>query len=67
MSVPRSYALAGPAYLAALLAVDTQVGARGQLVLGAADVRRARRGARAAPPLARALALGVVASRRSAR
>ena len=27
MSAPRWYALAGPAYLAALLAVDTQVGA----------------------------------------
>ena len=32
----------GPAYLAALLAVDTQVGCRGQLALGGADVARAR-------------------------
>jgi len=35
MRAPRSYALAGPAYLAALLAVDTQVGRDGQYALGA--------------------------------
>jgi hypothetical protein len=34
VSVPRRYALAGPAYLAVLLAVDTQVGLRAQLALG---------------------------------
>lgn len=34
MTVPRSYALAGPAYLAVLLAIDTQVGLRLQIVLG---------------------------------
>ena len=34
MSVPRWYVLAGPAYLAVLLAVDTQVGLRAQLALG---------------------------------
>ena len=33
-SVPRWFAFAGPAYLAALLAVDTQVSLRGQLALG---------------------------------
>ena len=36
MSLPRWYAVAGPAYLATLLAVDTQVGLHGQLVLGGA-------------------------------
>ena len=64
VSVPRWYAAAGPAYLAALLAVDTQV--------GLARAARARRGdlARArsprcgrSPPLARAQALGVVVVR----
>ena len=44
MSVPRWYAVAGPAYLAALLAVDTQVGLQVQLVLGAMTWRRAPRG-----------------------
>jgi hypothetical protein len=34
VSVPRGYALAGPAYLAVLLAVDTQVGLGAQLALG---------------------------------
>jgi hypothetical protein len=34
VSVPRWYAAAGPAYLAALLAIDTQVGLHVQLVLG---------------------------------
>jgi hypothetical protein len=35
VTVPRWYAAAGPAYLAVLLAVDTQVGLEVQLVLGA--------------------------------
>ncbi len=35
MTVPRWYAAAGPAYLAVLLAIDTQVGLDVQLVLGA--------------------------------
>ena len=43
VSVPRWYAAAGPAYLAALLAVDTQVGLGEQVALGVADVGRARR------------------------
>ena len=34
MIVPRRYAIVLPAYLAALLAVDTQVGIHGQLALG---------------------------------
>jgi hypothetical protein len=34
VSVPRGYALAGPAYLTVLLAVDTQVGLGAQLALG---------------------------------
>ncbi|MDX6466635.1 MAG: hypothetical protein QOI27_1675 [Gaiellaceae bacterium] len=34
MSVPRWYAAAGPAFLAALLAVDTQVGLGAQVALG---------------------------------
>ena len=48
MRVPRSYALLGPAYLAALLAVDTQVGAARAGLARARDLRRARRCARAA-------------------
>ena len=32
--IPRWYAAAGPAYLVALLAIDTQLGYHGQLVLG---------------------------------
>jgi hypothetical protein len=35
VTVPRWYAAAGPAYLAVLLAIDTQVGLGAQLVLGA--------------------------------
>jgi hypothetical protein len=35
MTAPRWYAIALPAYLAALLALDTQVSLRGQLALGA--------------------------------
>ena len=34
MTVPRRYAVVLPAYLAALLAIDTQVSLDGQLVLG---------------------------------
>jgi hypothetical protein len=57
---PRWYAAAGPAYLAALLAVDTQLGYGGQLGLGALTwlVLLAALGPLA--PLARAQALGVV-------
>jgi hypothetical protein len=59
--VPHSYAVAGPAYLAALLAVDTQVGLHWQYVLGAATWLVLLAGLRPLPALARAQALGVVA------
>jgi len=57
---PRAYAVAGPAYLAALLAVDTQVGYRGQLALGAVTWLVLLAALRPLVPLARAQALGVV-------
>ena len=59
--VPRWYAAAGPAYLAALLAVDTQVGLHWQYVLGAITWLVLLVALRPLPPLARAQALGVVA------
>jgi hypothetical protein len=58
---PRWYAVAGPAYLGALLAVDTQVGYRGQLALGALTWIVLAFALRPLTPLARAQALGVVA------
>jgi hypothetical protein len=61
VSVPRWYALAGPAYLAALLAVDTQAGLHWQLVLGGATWLLLLAALRPLPPLARAQALAVVA------
>jgi hypothetical protein len=61
VSVPRWYALAGPAYLAALLAVDTQAGLHWQLVLGGATWLPLLAALRPLPPLARAQALAVVA------
>jgi hypothetical protein len=61
MSVPRWYALAGPAYLAALLAVDTQVGRGAQAVLGLATCAVLAAALVPLAPLARAQALGVVA------
>src|ERR1700693_3489585 len=61
MSLPRWYAVAGPAYLAALLAVDTQVGLHGQLVLGGATWLPLLAALRPLPVLARAQALAVVA------
>jgi hypothetical protein len=57
---PRLYAAAGPAYLAALLAADTQVAYRGQLALGALTWIVLVLGLRPLDPLARAQALGVV-------
>jgi hypothetical protein len=57
---PRSYAAAGPVYLAALLAADTQVGYRGQLALGALTWLALLAALRPLVPLARAQALGVV-------
>ena len=57
---PRAYAAAGPAYLAVLLAVDTQVGYGGQLALGAVTWIVLLAALRPLPPIARAQALGVV-------
>jgi len=59
--VPRWYALAGPAYLAALLAADTQVSARGQVALGVLTGAVLLAALGPLPALARAQALGVVA------
>ena len=61
MSVPRWYAAAGPAYLAALLAADTLVGRQGQLLLGLLTCAVLLVALRPLPALARAQALGVVA------
>ncbi len=60
MSVPRWYAAALPAYLAALLAVDTQVGYGVQIGLGVLTVAVLAVALRPLAPLARAQALGVV-------
>jgi len=61
VSIPRWYAAAGPAYLATLLAVDTQVGPHAQLALGALTWLVLLAGLRPLEPLARAQALAVVA------
>jgi hypothetical protein len=61
VSVPRWYAAAGPAYLAALLAVDTRVDLHGQLALGMATWLALLAALRPLPALARAQALAVVA------
>lgn len=58
---PRAYAVAGPAYLVALLAVDTQVGYRGQLALGGLTMVVLAAALKPLAPIARAQALGVVA------
>src|SRR5690242_1531038 len=61
MRTPRWYALVGPAYLAALLAVDTQVGRGGQYALGALTWVVLLCALLTLTPLARAQALAVVA------
>ena len=61
MTVPRWYAVALPAYLAALLAVDTQVGFAGQIGLGIVTFGVLAAALRPLTPLARAQAIGVVA------
>jgi hypothetical protein len=61
MRAPRWYALAGPAYLAALLAIDTQVGRGGQYALGAITWLLLLCALLPLAPLARAQAVGVVA------
>jgi hypothetical protein len=60
VTVPRWYAAALPAYLAALLAVDTQVSLPGQLVLGVLTFTVLAVALRPLPALARAQAIGVV-------
>jgi hypothetical protein len=60
VSVPRWYAAAGPAYLAALLAVDTAVGLHVQLGLGVLTWLVLAAALRPLPGIARAQALGVV-------
>ena len=57
---PHWYAVALPAYLAALLAVDTQVGGAVQIVLGVLTLAVLAAALIPLTPLARALALGVV-------
>jgi len=61
VSPPRWYAAAGPAYLAALLAVDTQAGLGEQRALGVLTWLVLLAALRPLPGLARAQALGVVA------
>ena len=61
MTVPRWYALALPAYLAALLAMDTQVGRGVQIGLGVLTFGVLAAALVPLVPLARAQALGVVA------
>src|SRR5437660_1517980 len=61
LSIPRWYVAAGPAYLVALLAVDTQLGYHGQLVLGGLTWVVLLVALRPLPALVRAQALGVVA------
>jgi len=60
MTVPRWYAAAGPAYLAALLAVDTQSSRGAQVALGALTWVVLLAALRPLPALARAQAVGVV-------
>jgi hypothetical protein len=60
VTVPRWYAVALPAYLAGLLALDTRVGLRGQLALGVLTFAVLAVALRPLPPLARAQELGVV-------
>jgi hypothetical protein len=60
-SIPRWYVVAGPTYLVALLAIDTQVGFHGQLVLGGITCVVLLAALRPLSALARAQALGVVA------
>jgi hypothetical protein len=61
VSAPRFYAVAGPAYLAALAAVDTQVELPAQLVLGALTWLVLLGALWPLTALARAQAIGVVA------
>ena len=60
MTIPRWYAVVLPAYLAGLLALDTQVALRGQLALGALTFAVLVAALRPLPSLARAQTVGVV-------
>jgi hypothetical protein len=60
VSVPRWYAVALPAYLAGLLALDTQVRLHGQIALGALTLAILAAALRPLPSLARAQTIGVV-------
>jgi hypothetical protein len=60
MTVPRWYVVALPGYLAALLALDTQMGRRGEVVLGLLTFAVLAIVLRPLPALARAQAAGVV-------
>src|SRR2546425_253188 len=60
MTVPRRYAVVLPAYLAALLALDTHVSLHGQLALGALTFAVLGVALRPLAPLVRAQAVGVV-------
>jgi hypothetical protein len=60
VSVPRWYAVALPAYLAGLLALDTQVALGGQLALGVLTFAVLAAALLPLPSLARAQAVGVV-------
>jgi hypothetical protein len=60
VTIPRRYAVVLPAYLAVLLVVDTQVGLRGQLALGALTFTVLAAALRPLPSLARAQTIGVV-------
>src|SRR5207253_5031137 len=58
--IPRWFAVTGPAYLAALLAVDTQLSLRGQLALGVVTWALLLGACRTLPVALRVQALGVV-------
>jgi hypothetical protein len=60
VTVPRSYAVVLPAYLAALLALDTQLSFHGQVALGALTFAVLGVALRPLAPLVRAQAAGVV-------
>jgi hypothetical protein len=60
VTIPRWYAVVLPAYLAGLLAIDTQVALRGQLALGALTFAVLAAALRPLPSLARAQTIGVV-------
>jgi hypothetical protein len=61
LTIPRWYAVVLPAYLAGLLALDTQVALGGQIALGALTFAVLAVALRPLPSLARAQTIGVVA------